>query len=321
MPAVVITDYNFGEIAIEKRILEPLGCAVTGGQYKTPEDLIARAGDADYILTQFSRINADVIHAMRKVRLIVRYGVGVDNVDLEAAAGKGIPVCNVPDYCIDEVADHTLALILALTRYIPRLSNHVHGGKWKPPFPFETIFALKGMTVGLVAFGRIAREVAARLKPFKCGILVFDPGVEDSAIRAAGCTPVGLDELYARSDIVSLHCPSNVRTRGMINAGSIAKMKRGASLVNTSRGDLVNADDLASALRSGQITSAALDVASPEPINPDNPLLGMENVVFTPHVGSCSPASVPLVRELACRTIACAIRGEPLPNVVNGVPG
>ncbi len=319
MIKVAVTDFGGGEVEIEKKILEPLGCTVELKQCKTTEELINHTQDADYVITQFAKVNTDVINAMKKNKIIVRYGVGVDNVDLDAAAKKGIPVCNVPDYCIDEVADQTLAMLLSLTRRVAVLNNYVHGGKWGLPFSFEKILCLKGMTVGLVAFGKISREVALRLKPFKANILVFDPGVDAAVIKAAGCTPVTLDELYAKSDIVSLHCPSNAKTRLMINADSIRKMKKGVILVNTSRGDLVKTEDLIEALKSGHIDAVALDVTNPEPINPDNPLLKMDNVIITPHMASCSPVSPTTLREKVAQAVVCAIQGKKLPNVVNGV--
>jgi D-3-phosphoglycerate dehydrogenase / 2-oxoglutarate reductase len=319
MIKVAVTDFGGGEVEIEKKILEPLGCTVELKQCKTTEELIHHTQDADYVITQFAKVNAEVINAMKKNKIIVRYGVGVDNVDLDAAAKKGIPVCNVPDYCIDEVADQTLAMLLSLTRRVSVLSNYVHGGKWGLPFSFEKILCLKGMTVGLVAFGKISREVALRLKPFKANILVFDPGVDAAVVKEAGCTPVTLDELYAKSDIISLHCPSNAKTRLMINADSIRKMKKGVLLVNTSRGDLVKTEDLIEALKSGQIDAVALDVTNPEPINTDNPLLKMDNVIITPHMASCSPVAPTVLREKVAQAVACAIQGKKLPNVVNGV--
>jgi len=261
------------------RIFEPAGCTVVCDPAR--KDAAYLAGvvrDVDAVITGFAPVNADVIGAMQKARVIVRYGIGVDNVDLKAAAAKNIPVCNIPDYCIDEVADHTLALILAATRQLVPCVNTIKAGQWKLPawVTLETVHALKDMTVGLVAFGRIGREVAARLKPFKSRILVFDPVVPAAAVRDAGCEPATLDEVFAKSDLLSLHCPSTEKTRYMINAESLAKMKKGAILVNASRGTLVQTPDLIAALQSGKISAVASDVSDPEPINPDNPLLKMD---------------------------------------------
>ncbi len=316
---VFVTDFTDPPLDVEEAILRPLGCALTLSPDKTEAGLSARVRDADYVITQFAPVTAKVIGAMAKSRIIVRYGIGVDNVDLKAAAAKGIPVCNVPDYCIDEVADHTLALILAATRQIFPCVSVIKAGQWKCPVPLPALHALKNMTVGIVALGRIGREVASRLKPFRCRLVAFDPALAAEQIRAAGCDPVSLDELYARSDLISLHCPSNEHTRQMINAGSLGRMKRGAILVNASRGTLVKTPDLVAALQGGRISAAALDVTDPEPINKDSPLLKMDNVIITSHMASASPEAVKKLRTEVALVVARAVKGEALVNVVNGV--
>ncbi len=316
---VLVTDFAAPPLDVEEAVLKPFNAVVTLSPDKTEDGLAARVGDADYVITQFAPVTAKVIGAMKKARIIVRYGIGVDNVDLKAAAAKGIPVCNVPDYCIDEVADHTLALILAATRQIVPCANVIKAGQWKLPVPLTALHALKDMTVGIVALGRIGREVANRLKPFKCRLVAFDPALSADKIRAAGCEPATLDELYAQSDLISLHCPSIEQTKYMINAGSIAKMKKGVIFVNASRGTLCKTPDLVAALQSGQISAAALDVTDPEPINTDSPLLKMDNVIITSHIASVSPQAVRKLREDVAHAVARRIRGEPLANVVNGV--
>jgi phosphoglycerate dehydrogenase-like enzyme len=195
----------------------------------------------------------------------------------------------------------------------------IKSGQWKLPVPISALRALKYMTVGLVAFGRIGREVAARLKPFKCRILVFDPGVPAAAVKAAGCEPAAWDDVLAQSDLLSLHCPSTEKTKTMINAATIAKMKKGAILVNVSRGTLVDTPALVAALESGQLSAAALDVTDPEPPGADHPLLRLGNVVITPHDASATPQAVRTLRTAAANLAAMALRGEKLPNVVNGV--
>ena len=319
MKKVVITDYSFDEIDLERNVLAPLGCRLEALKAGRDQALIDLVKDADAVITQFAPVNAAVIAAMEKAKVIVRYGIGVDNVDLKAAAAKNIPVCNVPDYCIDEVADHTLALMLAATRQIVPCNNVIKAGQWKLAVPLAALHALKDMTVGLVAFGRIGREVAARLKGFKCRILVFDPAVPAADVKAAGCVAASLDEVLAQSDLLSLHCPSTEKTKYMINAQSIAKMKKGAILVNASRGTLVDTPALVAALQSGQLSAAAMDVTDPEPINPDNPLLKLDNVVITPHYASATPQSVKKLRTDAAGIAAKALRGEKLPSIVNGV--
>lgn len=176
MPTVAITDYTFANLEIEKSILDPIA-QVVGGQCKTPEALIELVQDADAVITQFAPVNAAVIDAMRRAKIIVRYGIGVDNVDLQAAKAKGIPVCNIPDYCIDEVADHTLAFILCMTRQVVPNALLIREGKWGLATELAHMRTLKDQTVGVVGFGRIGREVVARLKAFKPQVLVFDPEI------------------------------------------------------------------------------------------------------------------------------------------------
>jgi D-3-phosphoglycerate dehydrogenase len=322
MPLVAVTDYGFDALDVEKAMLEPLGCrfvaSKTGKDMRELKELVK---EADYVLTQFAPVNAEVIGSMQRCRLIVRYGIGVDNVDLAAAAARKIPVCNVPDYCTDEVADHALAMILALTRRVGENAAVVRGGRWALAVALEQMRVLREMTVGLVAFGRIGREVALRLKPFKCRILVTDPGVPAQRIRQEGFLPVSLEELLGQSDLVSLHCPSTAETRYLINARSLATMKRGALLVNVSRGTLVRTQDLVAALQSGAIAAAALDVTDPEPIEKDSPLLAMQNVIINSHVASGSLRAARKLRSDVAETVAVALRGGKLPNVVNGVAG
>ena len=320
MQKAVITDHAFETPDIEKSIIEPLGCSVVSQTaFTDPEALIDLVRDADYVITQFAPVDAEVIECMQKCMAIVRYGIGVDNVDLAAAERKGIPVCNVPDYCIDEVADHTIAMILDLTRRITQNALTVRGGGWGLAVEPADMRALKGHTVGVVAYGRIGREVALRLKPFKCRVIAADPGVDPARIEADGVEPVSLQRLYAESDIVTLHCPSTEETRFMIAADSIAAMQDGALLINVARGTLVDTADLVAALRSGKLAGAALDVTDPEPIDPGHLLVGMENVLITSHVASVSEPSGRKLRTSVANTVAAAIKGEKLPNVVNGV--
>jgi len=318
-PKVVVTDYSFGELDVERAILEPLGCTIVATQCRTEQEVAAAVGDADYVITQFAPVTAQAIAAMRKARVIVRYGIGVDNVDLAAAAQRQIPVCNVPDYCIDEVADHTLGIILALTRQIARVSAGVHDGRWTSPPPLASFHALKDLTTGVVGTGRIGREVIHRLAPFKTRIMAYDPLLTALQAQALGCEMVELDQLLQTSDLITLHCPSTAQTRHMINEHSLARMKDGVLLINVSRGTLVDPDALVAALRSGKVSGAGLDVTDPEPIPADSPLLAMEQVVMTSHIASASVRAVSTLRSSVANTVAQAMRGEPTLNSVNGV--
>jgi D-3-phosphoglycerate dehydrogenase / 2-oxoglutarate reductase len=319
MPTAVLTDYSFSDVDVERAMLEPHGCTFTPRQCKTPAELIELCADADFVITQFAKLDAAVIGAMRKARVIVRYGIGVDNVDLEAARTKGIPVCNVPDYCIDEVADHTLGMTLDLTRRISQSAACIHAGEWRLPVTLPELRALRDMTVGVVGFGRIGREVVRRLTAFKPAILVHDPVVDPTVITAAGCVPADIDEILAKSDLITLHCPSTAKTKRMLNSGTFARCKRGVLLVNVGRGDLVDTAALVDALKSGQVGAAGLDVCDPEPLAADHPLRAMPQVQITPHVASGSVRAVRSLRESVAKTVLTALRREPLANVVNGV--
>jgi D-3-phosphoglycerate dehydrogenase len=322
MLRVLVTDNLLGPLDLEASILRPLGCTLDDRQCRDPAVLREAVWDADFVMTQFAPVNADVIAAMGRARLIVRYGVGVDNVDLEAARAHGLPVCNVPDYCIDEVADHTLAFILAATRQVIPHCLHVRGGRWGLAVPLDEMRALRDLTVGVAGFGRIGRAVVRRLLPFGCPVRVFDPAVAPSVIEQGGARPVGsLDELLPACDVLTLHCPATAQTRRMIDARALAKLRPGAILVNLARGSLVDTEALATALRSGRLATAALDVSDPEPLPPGHSLLAAPNVVLAPHVASVSPTAVRKLREGAAEAVVCAIRGKPLPHVVNGVAG
>lgn len=321
MPKVLVTDHTFDPLDIERRILEPLGAILDARQCKTAEQLLPLVSDADVVLTQFSPVNAPVIAAMKRVRAIVRYGIGVDNIDLEAAKERRIPVCNVPDYCIDEVADHTLAFILAVTRQVVPNCLGVRGGQWRLAVPLTEMKTLRDLTVGVVGFGRIGREVVRRLLPFRGSIQVFDPALDPREIESAGASAAAsLDELLPRCDILTLHCPSTAQTRRILGAARLAEMKRGAILVNLARGDLVDTAALVAALQKGHLAAAALDVCDPEPIAPGHPLLVMPNVLLASHVASTSARAVRTLRETAAGLAAKGLRGEALPNIVNGVP-
>ena len=318
---IVVTDHSFPDLAIEEAVAAAAGAHVVAAQTKDPVRLAAVVADADAVITQFAPVTAAVVAAMQRVRAIVRYGIGVDNVDLAAARDRGIPVCNVPDYCIDEVADHTLAFILALTRQVAPQSRLVHDGEWRiaaPPAAFRT---LAGMTCGVVGFGRIGRGVVRRLVAFGGRVLVSDPLAAADAIAAAGAHAVPLTRLLAESDLVTLHCPSLPETRGLLNAATLAAARPGLLVVNLSRGDLVDADALVAALDSGHVAGAALDVFAPEPIPAGHPILGRANVILAPHVASVSAAAVHRLRTAAAGVAVASLRGEPLPTIVNGPLG
>ncbi|HEY2837840.1 MAG TPA: C-terminal binding protein [Pirellulales bacterium] len=317
---IAITDYSFPTLDIEEAILRPLGHELVAWKEKrAAAELPHLVADADAVITQFAPVSADVIASMTRAKVIVRYGIGVDNVDLAAARQRGIPVCNVPDYCIDEVADQTLAFLLALTRQVAPNWLLIREGGWGLATPLEQMRALRDLTVGVVGFGRIGREVVARLRAFKCQVLVHDPVVNPIDVKNAGGNAVALGELLSQSDAITLHCPSTSETRGMINRESLALVRPGLILINVARGDLVDSAALTAALQTGHVSAAALDVFAPEPIPVEHPIRKLNNVILASHIASCSAPAVRKLRETAANLAATALRGERLPNVVNGV--
>jgi D-3-phosphoglycerate dehydrogenase len=239
-------------------------------------------------------------------------------VDLAAASRHSIPVCNVPDYCIDEVADHTLAFLLSLTRQVIPNHLHIQHGQWGLAVPLASMRSLREMKVGIVGYGRIGRAVAHRLAPFGCRLLIHDPlafGQEPPANAAWADLP----QLLQSSDAVTLHCPSNDQTRRLLNRSTIASMKPGALIINLARGDLIETAGLIEALKSGHLGGAALDVCDPEPIPGDSPLRTMPQVLLASHIASASPIAVERLRTRAAQHALTAIQGGLLTDCVNGV--
>jgi D-3-phosphoglycerate dehydrogenase len=318
-PTIVVTDYKFPDLALEQAAAEHAGCVLIGHHCESEAELKAAVTDADAVITQFARLSAPVLAAMTRARAIVRYGIGVDNVDLDAARQHGIPVANIPDYCIDEVADHTLSFILAMTRQVVTHTADLRAGHWRLAVPVSGMKVLRDQTVGLVGFGRIGREVAARLSAFKCRVLVYDPMVSEAEIQRLGALSVPLTQLLAESDIVSLHCPSTPATRHIIGPAALAAMKPGALLVNVARGDLVDTNALLDALQSGHLGAAALDVFDPEPLPLAHALRTLPNVVIAPHIASVSVTAVQALRQGAIARAVAAVRGQLPDNVVNQI--
>lgn len=316
---VVVTDWTFPDLEIETEVLNNFGIRLLGRRASTAAELASNVRDADGVITQFARLDAAVVDAMDHARVIVRYGVGVDNVDLNAARERGIPVCNVPDYCVNEVADHTLSLILAATRQIVPHHEQVRSGRWQLAVKYEKMRSLRDLAVGTVGFGRLGRAVAERLHGFGCRILAFDPALRAADFESRGVQGAAFDELIALADIVTLHCPLSAETRGLISRDVLLRMKPDAILVNTARGQIVDTNALLEALESGRLGAVALDVCDPEPIPAEHPLLKFPRVVFTPHVASVSPTAMRKLRETAARIAGTAVLNNMPPNVVNGV--
>ncbi|MDH7507816.1 MAG: C-terminal binding protein [Methanomassiliicoccales archaeon] len=313
---VVITDYIYGEPTEEIEILKKIDAEVSLFQCKTENDVIQVARDADAILNTYAPVSRRVIERLERCRVIARYGIGYDTIDVEAATEKGIVVVNVPTYCIDEVADHTLALILCALRKITVYDKAIRKGSWDWR-DARPINRLKEMTLGLIAVGKIGRALAERVKPIGMRIIAFDPYVSEKKMREIGIEPVSLDRLLRESDVISIHTPLTKETRHMINYDKLKLMKRGAILVNTSRGGVIKTDDLVRALEEGLIAFAALDVLEDEPPPKDHPLLKFENVVLTPHASFYSEGSLKEVKNTAAEEIVRVLTGRKPLSCVN----
>lgn len=263
--------------------------------------------DADVVMVREGPVDASVIGAMTRARAIVRYGIGVDNIDLEAARARRIQVANVPDYGTEEVSTHAVALALAAMRRIPMLDRRVRDGQWGMGVSAR-MHRWRGMTLGLVGYGRIARLTQAKLAGFGFArVLVHDP----LASLPDDVQAVALDELCAQADLISLHAPLNSATRGMIDARRLALMKPTAVLVNTARGGLVATDALADALAGGRLLAAGLDVLDPEPLPAGHPLLSLDNAVITNHIGWYSEQAMQDLQRLAVQEAVRVLRGQP----------
>ncbi|XID91929.1 C-terminal binding protein [Paenibacillaceae bacterium WGS1546] len=317
---VAVTDSGFPDLNPEKSVLKPIGFAFAEGQCKTAEEVAELCRDADAVLTQWAPVTAEAIEAFEKCKIIVRYGIGVDNVDLEAARRKGIPVVNVPDYAIQEVADHALALMLAIVRKIPQVAGRVRRGIWEIA-PCRPIVGLQDKVVGVAGFGNIARAVARRAQAFGMKVVGYDPYVNEDAFAAQGAEKVDWQTLLSRSDVISVHLPLTDSTKRIFNEEAFRTMKPSSFLVNTSRGGTVDTDALIAALRSGEIAGAALDVLEQEPIAADHPLLALDSCIVTSHCAWYSENSLLRLQEYAALEIKRRFNGEKPLHVVNGVDG
>jgi D-3-phosphoglycerate dehydrogenase len=315
---IAVTDYGFPNLFQEEEILRPIGFEFIMGQCKTAEEVVTLCKDADAILTQWAPITAEVIHQLSRCKIIVRYGIGVDNVDLEAAQKCNIPVVNVPDYAIQEVSDHTLSLMLSLIRKIPQVVNQVRNGQWNIA-PCRPIIGLRDRVIGTAGFGNIAKAVIQRAKAFGLRAIAYDPFVPNEVFQALGVEKVDWDTLLETCDILSLHLPLTEGTRHIINQNSLRKMKRTSYLVNTSRGGIVQTDDLIAALLDKTIAGAALDVLETEPIAKDSPLLHMEQCLVTSHCAWYSEDSLLMLQKYAALEIKRLFSGEQPLHIVNNV--
>jgi len=307
---VVINYQEYADVEIEKKVLAQLpGVEVVESRTRDAKEFAKEVRDADAVIAQYGPVNHEVISAMERCKVIVRYGIAVDTIDLHAAKGHGIRVCNVPFYCLDEVSNHSLALLLALHRKIligdQLLRENRYSLQEIMPIP-----RLMDLTIGLVGFGHIPRVLSKKIKHLFKRIIVHDPLVRKEELDEHGILGVDLDELFKSSDYVSIHAPSNPKTRHMINAHLLSLMKPTAYLINTSRGALVDEQALIDILRARKIAGAGLDVYETEPLPRDSPLRSLDNVVLTMHYAWYSEGAIQELKETAAMEALRVLRGE-----------
>ncbi len=313
---IVYTDHGFESIEIERGIIKSADGNLTVAQCKTAEEVVEVAADADALLVQWAPVTAEVIARLQQCKVIVRMGIGFDNVDIEAARQKNIPVCNVPDYCINEVADHTLAMALSLARQLQTTDRRVRDGSWSI-IPAGKMPAFHEMTFATVGFGRIARAVHQRARNFSFKLVAYDKFVSSETMLEQGVSSLDLDALFEQSDIISLHCQLTEETEHLVSAARLQQMKPSSILINTARGSLVDTLALAHALRSGDIAAAGLDVFETEPLADEHPIRACGNALLTSHTAWYSESSVPELQKKAAEELVRGLRGKPLQNQVN----
>lgn len=320
MPAfrVVVTDNAFAPLDVERATLEPLGCEVVFQPCVTEDDVLTATAGADAILCDAAPMTARVLDGAPRLRVIAEYGAGYDNIDVAAATARGIWVTHVPDYCTAEVADHTMALLLALSRRVVALDAGLRAGRWGAR-QAGPLHRLGGRTLGLVGFGHIARAVARRALAHELRVVAWSRTAPASDLAAASVAGVALDTLFSTADIVSLHVAATPDTHRLVDRARLALLPPGALLINTSRGVLVDEAAVTAALATGRLAGAALDVFEREPLAADSPLLALPNVIVTPHAAFYSEEAIIDLQTRAAANVAAVLAGEPPLTPVNDV--
>ena len=312
---VLITDPYHQNFHIEKEILAKINAEVIIGHCKTEEDVIRLGSEMDGLLVSYVPIGKKVIENLHKCKVIVKYAVGANNIDLDAATKKGIYIANVPNYCLEEVSTHTIALLLSLVRNILIYDKSIKKGNWDPLIG-DPIFRIKNKVLGIIGFGHIGKRVAEKIRPFGLTILVYDPLVNNVLISKYGGKKVGLKTLLHESDYISLHCPLNKSTKHLIDFKEIETMKKGVFIINTSRGEIINQKALYKALKNGKIARAALDVLEKDPPSL-NDIMNNDNIIYTPHVAWNSVEAEAELRKSAAQEVKRVLKGEKPLNLVN----
>jgi D-3-phosphoglycerate dehydrogenase len=308
-PVIAVTDSVFPTLDPAKAALARLNPTYRMSKSVNADDIVAVAKDADAVLVTYAKLTREVLSQFTRCKAIGRFGLGVDNIDLPTAKEKGIAVNYVPDYCIREVSDHAMALLLSLIRKVPLSNKLVQSGRWEMP-AVVPIRRIEGTVLGLIGFGHIPRLVAPKAQAFGIKVIAHDPFAKPEIFKAANVESVDLDTLFKTSDYVSVHAPLLPATRGMMNTSAFAKMKKGAYIVNTARGPLIDEPALIAALDSGQIGGAGLDVVAAEPLAKDSPLLGRDNVIISPHTAFYSIEALDELQTKCATDVARVLSGE-----------
>ena len=316
---IAIVDSVLSSYEEERGVLAEIGEVVfTSGD--TPDEILKMAHDADGILVNLNAITKELMGQMPRCKIISRYGVGYDNVDVAAATAAGIWVANVTDYATEDVSDHTLALLLACVRKITYRNSGIRQGRWNLQETQQSR-RVKGKVLGLIGFGNIGSAVCRKTKTLGLEkVLVHDPFIDQSIITNAGVEASSLDDMLSRADFVSLHLPLNDSTHHMVDKAFLNAMKSGAFLINTSRGGVVDTAAIVSALKNGDIAYAALDVHEQEPLPKDSPLFSLENVILTDHCGWYTEESIIELKTRAAENVAVVLQGGKPHSPVNSVP-
>ncbi|OGL59161.1 MAG: hypothetical protein A3J27_05105 [Candidatus Tectomicrobia bacterium RIFCSPLOWO2_12_FULL_69_37] len=315
---VAVVGARFGDLAIEEKILRPARCRLVRGPGESAGSIIALCRGAAGVLAGAigPRFTAEVISSLDSCRVIARYGVGVDNIDTGAAEKKGILVTNVPDYCVDEVSDHAMALILTFARKLHTGAAAAKTGDWSIG-PLQPVHPLRGSVLGIAGIGRIGSALARKARAFGMRIAAFDPFAPEAAFRRIRAAKVSLDDLLEASDYVSLHAPLTPKTRGMIGRAQFERMKPEAVVINVARGGLIDEEALAAALTRKRIRGAGLDVLAEEPPAQGHPLLALPSCIVTPHKAWYSVSAQEKLRRGAAGEVLRVLRGrEPKYRVV-----
>jgi D-3-phosphoglycerate dehydrogenase len=306
---VAIADTVFPNWEPAEKVLADLNVSLERSENPSKEAILSVAQNAEALFVTYAQITAEVVNGLEKCKVIGRFGVGTDNIDIEAATKAGIVVTYAPLYCLDEVSDHAMTTLLALARKIPFSNQMVHNGRWEMP-AVVPIRRLKGRTLGLVGLGNIAQAVVGKAQAFGIETIAADPYAPDDLFTKMNTQKVELEELYEKSDYISVHAPLTPETQNMFSTDAFRKMKNDALLINTSRGPLVDTDALVEALNKGEIGGAALDVLPQEPPAADSPLFGRDDLILTPHTGFYSEDALLDLQTTVAKDVAAVLNGE-----------